>query len=145
MNKYELTETHVIININTENFTENELYIVKNLEKLFIISALVIILGVGILILFPFFWPSLLGFFITGFGVASVFPMSFLLAGQSKKYTTGVAISIVGTYSTLGVLIAPPFVGYVAHLFSLNRAFLFFVAAALLLMFFSKKAFAANS
>jgi MFS family permease len=126
-------------------FFTDRLIALMGMEKLFIISALVIILGVGILILFPFFWPSLLGFFITGFGVASVFPMSFLLAGQSKKYTTGVAISIVGTYSTLGVLIAPPFVGYVAHLFSLNRAFLFFVAAALLLMFFSKKAFAANS
>ncbi|MDA8643789.1 MFS transporter [Flavobacteriaceae bacterium] len=126
-------------------FFTDRLIALMGMEKLFIISALVIILGVGILILFPFFWPSLLGFFITGFGVASVFPMSFLLAGHSKKYTTGVAISIVGTYSTLGVLIAPPFVGYVAHLFSLNRAFLFFVAAALLLMFFSKKAFAANS
>jgi len=51
------------------------------------------------------------------------------------------AISIVGTYSTLGVLIAPPFIGYLAHVFNLNKAFLFFIAAALLLLYFSRKAF----
>jgi len=126
-------------------FFTDRLIALLGMEKLFVVSASVIILGVSVLIVFPYFYPALLGFFITGFGVASIFPMSFLLAGQSKKYTTGVAISIVGTYSTVGVLLAPPFVGYVAHLFSLNRAFLLFVFAAMLLMVFSKKAFAAKS
>jgi MFS family permease len=120
-------------------FFTDRLIALLGMEKLFVVSASVIILGVSVLIVFPYFYPALLGFFITGFGVASIFPMSFLLAGQSKKYTTGVAISIVGTYSTVGVLLAPPFVGYVAHLFSLNRAFLLFVFAAMLLMVFSKK------
>lgn len=126
-------------------FFTDRLIALMGMEKLFVVSAFVIILGVSVLIVFPYFYPALLGFFITGFGVASIFPMSFLLAGQSKKYTTGVAISIVGTYSTVGVLLAPPFVGYVAHLFSLNRAFLLFVFAAMLLMVFSNKAFAAKS
>ena len=126
-------------------FFTDHLIALLGMEKLFVVSASVIILGVSVLIVFPYFYPALLGFFITGFGVASIFPMSFLLAGQSKKYTTGVAISIVGTYSTVGVLLAPPFVGYVAHLFSLNRAFLLFVFAAMLLMVFSDKAFAAKS
>ncbi len=126
-------------------FFTDRLIALLGMEKLFVVSASVIILGVSVLIVFPYFYPALLGFFITGFGVASIFPMSFLLAGQSKKYTAGVAISIVGTYSTVGVLLAPPFVGYVAHLFSLNRAFLLFVFAAMLLMVFSNKAFAAKS
>jgi MFS family permease len=126
-------------------FFTDRLIALMGMEKLFVVSASVIILGVSVLIVFPYFYPALLGFFITGFGVASIFPMSFLLAGQSKKYTTGVAISIVGTYSTVGVLLAPPFVGYVAHLFSLNRAFLLFVFAAMLLMVFSNKAFVAKS
>lgn len=125
-------------------FFTDRLIALMGMEKLFVVSAFVIILGVSVLIVFPYFYPALLGFFITGFGVASIFPMSFLLAGQSKKYTTGVAISIVGTYSTVGVLLAPPFVGYVAHLFSLNRAFLLFAFAAMLLMVFSNKAFAAK-
>ena len=109
--------------------------------KLFILSASVVVLGIGILIIYPYFYTALIGFFIAGFGVASIFPMAFLLAGQSKKYSPGMAISIVGTYSTLGVLIAPPLIGYLAHVFNLKQAFLFFICAALFLMFFSKKAF----
>jgi MFS family permease len=113
------------------------------MKKMFLISASLVIFGVSILIVFPFFYPALIGFFITGLGVASIFPMSFLLAGKSKKYVPGMAISIVGTYATVGVLLAPPFVGYIAHLFNLNLAFLIFVAAALLLIFFSRKAYQA--
>ncbi|MEK9740252.1 MAG: MFS transporter [Flavobacteriaceae bacterium] len=111
------------------------------MKKLFTLSTIVIVIGVSILILMPYFYTALLGFFITGFGVASIFPMSFMLAGQSKKYAPGMAISIVGTYSTIGVLLAPPFVGYLAHLFKLNWAFTLFVAAALFLVYFSRKAF----
>lgn len=111
------------------------------MKKLFFISASVVVFGVLILILFPTFYPALVGFFITGLGVASIFPMSFSLASHSKKYAPGLAISIVGTYATVGVLFAPPFVGYVAHLFSLNLAFLIFVGAAFLLIFFSRKAY----
>ena len=111
------------------------------MKKLFLISALVVVFGVIILIIFPHFYPALVGFFITGFGVASIFPISFSLASHSKKYAPGLAISIVGTYATVGVLIAPPFVGYIAHLFSLNLAFLLFVGAALLLIIFSRRAY----
>ena len=111
------------------------------MKKLFLISASVVVFGVLILILFPTFHPALVGFFITGLGVASIFPMSFSLASHSKKYAPGLAISIVGTYATVGVLLAPPFVGYVAHLFSLNLAFLIFVGAAFLLIIFSRMAY----
>lgn len=111
------------------------------MKKLFLISASVVVFGVLILILFPTFYPALVGFFITGLGVASIFPMSFSLASHSKKYAPGLAISIVGTYATVGVLLAPPFVGYVAHLFSLNLAFLIFVIVAFLLIVFSRKAY----
>ncbi len=111
------------------------------MKRLFMVSASTVIVGISILILTPTFYPALVGFFISGLGVASIFPMSFNLAGYSKKYAPGVAISIVGTYATVGVLLAPPFVGYIAHLFSLNLAFLIFIVAALLLIIFSRKAY----
>jgi len=130
-----------MISMTISRFFTDQIITKIGMPKLFVFSAGVIILGVSILILFPYFYNALLGFFIAGFGVASIFPMAFLLAGQSKKYAPGMAISIVGTYSTLGVLIAPPFIGYLAHVFNLNKAFLFFIAAALLLLYFSRKAF----
>ena len=111
------------------------------MKRLFMVSASTVIVGISILIFTPTFYPALVGFFISGLGVASIFPMSFNLAGYSKKYAPGVAISIVGTYATVGVLLAPPFVGYIAHLFSLNLAFLIFIVAALLLIIFSRKAY----
>lgn len=130
-----------MISMTISRFFTDRIIMKIGMPKLFIISASVVVLGVGILILFPFYYSALFGFFIAGFGVASIFPMAFLLAGQSKKYAPGMAISIVGTYATLGVLIAPPLIGYIAHIFNLNQAFLFFIGAALLLMYFSKKAF----
>ena len=45
MNIYELTENNLKLIINTENFDENDLYIIKNLEKLFIIKNTVKIQG----------------------------------------------------------------------------------------------------
>jgi len=130
-----------MIAMTVSRFFTDTLIQLMGMKKLFFVSASVVIFGVSILILFPTFYPALIGFFITGVGVASIFPMSFSLASQSKKYAPGMAISIVGTYATVGVLLAPPFVGYVAHLFNLNLAFLIFLGAAILLIVFSRKAY----
>jgi MFS family permease len=130
-----------MVSMTLSRFFTDALIELMGMKKLFMLSASVVVLGVLILILFPTFYPALIGFFVTGLGVASIFPMSFSLASQSKKYAPGMAISIVGTYATVGVLLAPPFVGYVAHLFNLNLAFLIFVLAAVLLIFFSRKAY----
>ena len=132
-----------MVSMTLSRFYTDRLVDYFGMKKMFIISALVVIFGVSILILFPTFYPALIGFFITGLGVAAIFPMSFLLASKSKKYAAGMAISIVGTYATIGVLLAPPFVGYIAHLFNLNLAFLIFVVASMVLIFFSRKAYLA--
>lgn len=130
-----------MIAMTISRFFTDRLILKMGMKRLFMVSASTVVLGVSILIFFPTFYPALFGFFVSGLGVASIFPMSFNLASYSKKYAPGVAISIVGTYSTVGVLIAPPFVGYMAYLFSLNLAFLIFIAAALLLIIFSRKAY----
>ena len=130
-----------MISMTISRFFTDRIIMKMGMSNLFLISAVIVVLGITILILFPYFFTALLGFFIAGFGVASIFPMAFLLAGQSKKYAPGMAISIVGTYSTIGVLIAPPLIGYLAHIFNLNYAFLFFICAALFLIYFFQKGF----
>jgi MFS family permease len=102
------------------------------LEKTYIFSALLIAVGILLAIIFPYFYPALIGFCLVGLGTAAIFPMTFLLAGTSKKYSPGMAISIISTYATVGMLIGPPLVGYVAHAFGLKNAFYIFVAAGLL-------------
>ncbi|CAH8286504.1 fucose permease [Mariniflexile fucanivorans] len=100
---------------------------VFGLQKTYILSSLLIASGIAIAIIFPFFWPALLGFCFVGFGTAAIFPVTFSLAGTSKKYSPGMAISIITTYAIAGMLIGPPLIGYLAHAFNLRSAFIIFI------------------
>lgn len=90
----------------------------------YILSASLVFVGIGLAIFLPEFWPAMIGFCLVGFGTASIIPMTFLLAGASKKYSPGMAISIIATYSIVGMLIGPPLIGYLAHAFNLRFAFI---------------------
>lgn len=104
------------------------------MKRLYIISSLLITVGILTLILFPYFWACIVGLSITGIGVAAIFPMTFMLAGMSKKYSAGMAISIVATYAIVGMLVGPPLIGYIAHAFNLQVAFVIFIFAGLMLI-----------
>lgn len=104
------------------------------MAKHFVLSASFILTGICMAVIFPSFWPSLIGFCLVGFGTASVIPMTFLLAGNSKKYSPGMAISIIATYSIVGMLIGPPLIGYLAHAFNLRVAFIAFAISGLMLI-----------
>ena len=104
------------------------------MEKTYILSASIIIVGIGLMILLPYFWPALIGFSLVGMGVAAIFPMTYALAGTSKKYSPGLAISIIATYAIIGMLLGPPLIGYLAHLFNLKVAFLLLMFSGLMLI-----------
>ena len=113
-------------------FYSDRLMDVIGLKKTYIFSSVLIAIGILLAIAFPYFYPALIGFCMVGLGTAAIFPMTFMLAGTSKKYSPGMAISIISTYATVGMLIGPPLVGYVAHAFGLKNAFYIFVFAGLL-------------
>lgn len=119
-------------------FYSDKLIELLGMPKTYALSALTIAMGILIAVTFPTFYPALFGFCLVGFGTAAIFPMTFMLAGTSKKYSPGMAISIISTYATLGMLIGPPLVGYIAHAFGLKNAFYIFVAAGLLFIPFSQ-------
>lgn len=104
------------------------------MKRLYVISSSLVTVGISIVILFPYFWPCLVGLCITGIGIAAVFPMTFMLAGMSKKYSPGMAISIVATYAIVGMLVGPPLIGYIAHAFDLQVAFVIFLIAGIMLL-----------
>jgi MFS family permease len=107
-------------------------------KKTYVFSSVVVSTGMLVAIVFPYFWSALLGFCLVGFGTAAIFPMTFALAGTSKKYSPGMAISIITTYGILGMFIGPPVIGYLAHAFGLQNAFFIFVVIGLLIIPFSK-------
>ena len=114
------------------------------MEKMFILSSTLIGSGILLMIIFPYFWPALIGFSLVGIGVAAVVPMTFSLAGTSDKYSAGMAISIIATYGIVGMLLGPPLIGYLAHLFNLKISFILFIIAAFMFipisqMFFKRR------
>lgn len=110
-------------------------------KSTYVFSSVVITIGILVAIIWPYFWSALLGFCLVGFGTAAIFPMTFALAGTSKKYSPGMAISIITTYGILGMFIGPPVIGYLAHAFGLQNAFFIFVVIGLLIIPFSKMFF----
>lgn len=97
------------------------------MKKLYFLSSILIMSGVSIAVIIPEFWPALIGFCLVGIGVSGLFPMTFILAGKAKKYSIGIVISIVGTYSTIGMFLGPPLIGYLAASFGLQKAFIVFI------------------
>ena len=104
------------------------------MPTMYIISGFLIAIGVLVAILFPSFWTALIGFCLVGIGVSAIFPMTYILAGQSKKYSPGMVISIIGTYAIVGVFIGPPLIGYLSHAFGLKYAFFILVFCGLMLI-----------
>ncbi len=100
----------------------------------YLVSALCIVCGISLSVLFPQLWPALVGFSLVGFGTASVIPMTYTLAGASSRYSPGIAISLIATFGIAGVLTGPPLIGYLAHAFSLKVSFVAFALAGLLLI-----------
>ena len=94
------------------------------IRRTYFLSGSFVFLGTLISVLFPSFYVVLVGFCLIGFGTAAIFPLTFSMAGKSTKYSPGMAISIVATYSTIGFLIGPPLIGYLSYMFSLRYAFL---------------------
>jgi MFS family permease len=111
------------------------------MAKMYIMSGSLVCAGILLAVAVPSFWPSLIGFCLVGFGCASVIPMTFSLAGHSKKYSPGMAISIIATYSIVGMLIGPPVIGYISHAFNLRIAFLVFAATGLMMIPISRLLF----
>ena len=111
------------------------------MQKLYMVSSILIVSGVLIVTLFPTLVPVLIGFCLVGFGVSGLFPMTLILAGKAKKYSVPIVISIISTYSTVGMFLGPPIIGYLASAFGLQRAFITFMVAGLMFIPLSKMVF----
>nr|WP_199083190.1 MFS transporter [Pedobacter sp. ASV19] len=112
----------------------SDLIIVRiGMPATYITSAVCIVCGISMAIIFPHFWTAMAGFSLVGFGTAAVVPMSYALAGASRKYSPGMAISIITTYTITGMLLGPPMIGYLAHAFNLRVSFIVFGLCGLML------------
>ena len=109
--------------------------------RMFSISAALIASGITLAVILPTYWAALIGFSCVGMGAASIIPMTFTLGGTLTKYSTGMAVSIISTFTMVGILLGPPIIGYIAHAAGLRGSFLFMTLAALLIIPMSKRYF----
>lgn len=99
----------------------------------YMLSAFCIFMGVSLAVIFPNIWCGLIGFALIGIGTASVVPMTYALAGKSAKYSSGMALSIITTYTISGMLIGPPLIGYISHALNLRASFILFAIAGFMI------------
>lgn len=119
-------------------FLSDRLIDAIGMRKTYLLSSGLVIAGILIAVILPSFWTAMLGFCLVGFGTAPVIPMTYLLAGGSRKYSPGMAISIIATYGIVGMLIGPPLIGYLSHASSLRMAFIAFAIGGALIIPISK-------
>ena len=86
------------------------------------LSGLCIAAGLSLALLWPDLLPATAGLALVGFGMASVVPLCYSLAGKSTRVPPSVAISLVSSLSFLGFLGCPPMVGFLSHQFDLRWA-----------------------
>ncbi len=103
-----------------DNFTKK-----YGIKKVIRLSGICTVAGLLLLILFPYFITSIIGFLIVGIGVSSVIPLVFSAAGRTKRMSSGVALASVSTMGFFGFLLGPPLVGFLAGWMNLQLSFAF--------------------
>ncbi|MDX2047764.1 MAG: MFS transporter [Chitinophagaceae bacterium] len=78
-------------------------------DSLLIAGGLVLALGVQQQ------FAVIAGFGLVGFGVATIIPIVYSLAGRNKTMPASVALAAVSTVGFTGFLIGPPVIGFIAH------------------------------
>ena len=111
------------------------------------LSGILIFLGLLLAVIFPNLYTAAFGFLLVGFGVASIVPVSYGIAGRSKLYSPSVALAMVSTLSFFGFLVGPPLIGFIAEILNLKASFALIAInglGILLLTSFSKNVFHAQ-
>jgi MFS family permease len=95
----------------------------SGVQRMLQISGSVISLGLLLAVIFPYLSTATAGFFLVGFGVSSVVPIVYGLAGKSTIMSASTALASVSTIGFLGFLIGPPLIGLIAQAISLRWSF----------------------
>ena len=92
-------------------------------KRMLQLSGTVISLGLLVAVFFPNLASATTGFLLVGFGVSSVVPIVYGIAGKSSTMSASTALAAVSTIGFLGFLIGPPLIGFIAQLTGLRTSF----------------------
>lgn len=95
-----------------------------------LLDSILIASGLSLAIFLPSQWTVIAGFGLVGFGVATIIPIVYSLAGRSKTLAPSVALAAVSTLGFTGFLFGPPVIGFIAHETGLRWALLLVLVLA---------------
>jgi MFS family permease len=108
-------------------------------------SAVMIVGGLLIAIIYPSFTTGIIGFFMVGAGTSAVVPLVFSEAGKAKIMPSSSAIAAVSTIGFLGFLIGPPLIGWIAGATSLRISFAVIALMGLAIYFLAERQYKNDS
>jgi MFS family permease len=100
-------------------------YLILKFGKQIVLRIGGILISTGLLtaVAFPYLIPSTIAFMFVGFGVSTIVPTVYSVAGKNPTVPAGEALTIVSSVSFLGFLMGPPLIGYIAEISSLRYSF----------------------
>lgn len=87
--------------------------------------GILIAAGMLLAVCFPELIAATFGFLLVGFGISSIVPICYSLAGHSRRMQPGMALTAVSTISFFGFLLGPPLIGFIAQGLSLRGSLAF--------------------
>jgi len=93
------------------------------IQRMLQLSGSIITTGLLVAVIFPNLASATTGFLLVGFGVSSVVPIVYGLAGRSTTMSASTALAAVSTIGFLGFLIGPPLIGFIAQVAGLRLSF----------------------
>jgi MFS family permease len=120
-------------------FSGDRLLTWLNYRKVLMLDSILITGGLSLALatVNPIFVVS--GFALVGFGVSTIIPIAYTLAGKSKTMKASIALATVSTIGFTGFLIGPPIIGFIAHQTGLRIALLLVLCMGIIIFFLSRR------
>lgn len=100
-------------------------------NRVIILGGLCAAAGLALATLVPAWQATLLGYALVGAGCSNIVPVLYSAVGRQTVMPEHIAVPAISTMGYAGILAGPAAIGFVAHLSSLNLAFM--IVAVLLL------------
>lgn len=112
-----------MVTMATGRFIGDRLITKLGRKKLMQICGVLIMSGLLLAVLLPYFYTAALGFILVGFGVSTNIPNVYSVAGTQKDISPSEALTAVSSISFLGFLMGPPLIGYTSALVNLRLSY----------------------
>lgn len=126
-------------------FTGDKWIHLMGYKKVLMVDALLIAGGMGLALASSLPVLVIIGFAMVGYGVSTVIPIAYMVAGRSKTMRPSVALAAVSTVGFTGFLIGPPVIGFIAHEIGLRYALGLVIILAMGVFFLSSRIKTAHS